>query len=224
MRFCFAFLLSLLLIACHTKPLKPGRTKFTGSIGKPAIIESTQSENPQTPTTQDYEKTRETSLDLPAGSVIQEVAAVAPGETNAARTSIVLAQASRQVVKEAERTRSSIGAAQKDTAREVAARFKAAAPLLFIGIVCLLGAGAFIYFKWPTPGIIAGITGIVLISLYFMLPSITPMTWLFIALGVLASGVVVLLVFYSHNKGELDKNKNGIPDFLERSPKPPNPS
>lgn len=107
------------------------------------------------------------------------------------------------------RTETKLGAAQKDTAREMAAKFANMRPVQWIGILCILGAGAFIYFQWWTPAIIAGGTGIGLIALAH---SIVGNERLILILVLAALAIVA--VFRSYEKGKLD---HLLPSALDKN-------
>jgi hypothetical protein len=113
-----------------------------------------------------------------------------------------------------DRTETSVGGAQKDTVREWAGKAAALQPVMWAGILMMtLVAGALFYFGWWTKAAVAVAVGLGMIVLAQTLPEHGSLI-LFGGLGVF--GLVALLVLYSYYKGQLDKNQNGIPDFLER--------
>ena len=123
----------------------------------------------------------------------------------------------RMTVKD--RTETSIGAAQKDTVREWAAKAANMQPVMWAGVVMMtLVAGVLIYFGWWTKAALAVAVGIGMIVLAQTLPDHGAMIMLG-GLGVFA--LAALLILYAYYKGQLDKNHNGIPDFLEKTPQVP---
>jgi hypothetical protein len=109
------------------------------------------------------------------------------------------------------KTQTSLGAAQKDTARELAAKFADMKPVQWVGLVCLLGAGALAYFGWWTPAMIAGGTGLGLILLAHAIVGNERL--ILILLGAAAA---ILMVFRSYEKGKLD---HILPDSLDKNQK-----
>jgi branched-subunit amino acid transport protein AzlD len=81
-----------------------------------------------------------------------------------------------------------------------------------IGMMTLV-AGAFVYFRWWTKAAMALAIGLGMIVLAQMLPDHGPLIF-FSGFGVFA--VAALLVLYAYHKGQLDKDGNGVPDFLEK--------
>ena len=79
-------------------------------------------------------------------------------------------------------------------------------------------AGVLLYFGWWTKAGVAIAVGLGMIVLAQTLPDYGTLI-LFGGLGVF--GLVALLILYAYHKGLLDKNNNGIPDFLEKDPKVP---
>lgn len=104
------------LTGCGMLPLKPGHATFRSPIG--AQVDVVQSQNPSQPTTQDYERITE-SVPNPQAST---------------------------VTRTTERVKTSIGAAQKDTARDLAARLSSLKWVVWVGVlVFLFGAASLFY-------------------------------------------------------------------------------
>ena len=115
-----------------------------------------------------------------------------------------------------DRTETSIGGAQKDTVREWASKAANMHPVMWAGIAMMtLVAGVLVYFGWWTKAAVAIGVGLGMIVTAQTLPDHGTLILLG-GLGVFA--VVALLVLYAYYKGQLDKNNNGVPDFLERQP------
>ncbi len=122
-------------------------------------------------------------------------------------------------VSPSDRTETTIGAAQKDTARELAAKAASIQPVMWAGILMMtVVAGALAYFGWWTKAGVAVAVGLAMIVLAGTLPAHGTLI-LLAGLGVFA--LAALLVLYAYSKGQLDQNHNGIPDFLERGGKTP---
>jgi hypothetical protein len=113
-----------------------------------------------------------------------------------------------------DRAETSIGGAQRDTLREWSGKTKSMQPVMWAGIAMMtLVAGALGYFGWWTKAGIAVAVGVGMIVLAETLPD-HGATILLGGFGVFA--LIALLVLYAYHKGMLDKNQNGIPDFLEK--------
>jgi hypothetical protein len=113
-----------------------------------------------------------------------------------------------------DRTDTRIGGAQKDIARELAAQAASLQPVMWAGIAMMtLVAGVLAYFGWWTKAVVAVMVGLGMIVLAATLPG-HGTAILLGGLGLFA--LAALLVLYAYYKGQLDKNHNGIPDFLER--------
>jgi hypothetical protein len=112
-----------------------------------------------------------------------------------------------------DRTETTIGAAQKDTVREWAGKAAQMRPVLWAGLVMMtLVAGILVYFGWWTKAGLAAAIGLGMIVLAQALPGHGTLI-VFGGLGVFA--LLALLILYAYHKGRLDRNDNGIPDFLE---------
>ena len=115
-----------------------------------------------------------------------------------------------------DRTETSIGGAQKDTVREWAAKAANMQAVMWAGIAMMtLVAGVLVYFGWWTKAAVAIAVGLGMVVLAQTLPDHGTVILLG-GLGVF--GLVALLVLYAYYKGQLDKNNNGVPDFLEQAP------
>jgi hypothetical protein len=113
-----------------------------------------------------------------------------------------------------DRAETSIGGAQRDTLREWSGKTKSMQPVMWAGIAMMtLVAGALGYFGWWTKAGIAVAVGVGMVVLAETLPD-HGTAILLGGFGVFA--LIALLVLYAYHKGMLDKNQNGIPDFLEK--------
>ena len=195
----------LALAGCTIAPLKGGRAT---TLSKPTQgIEQTvvQSDNPAAVSKQDQETVRTKTYTVPAGSRLVEtrVTADASGApiTNA-QTMIISAP---MVVTEHEETRakSELGAAQKDTSRELSAKLASLKGIVWVGVIVFLFGIASMFYP-PLKAIIGSITtsaastvgGLALI----VLPTVIVGNELLIMGGVAAA---VGLWFLAHRHGQL---------------------
>lgn len=174
-----------------------------------------QPENPSHQATQATALERDTTLIIPAGTEIIE-RQMDQSNHVISSFSYRLPVATTQSVRLRMKNDTAIGAAHRSFAADIAARAKSLRPVQYAGIGLILAAIALLYFKWPTPAIVAGVSGIGLIVLSNVLISHSAL--IAIVLGV---GVVVLLIFYAYDRGALD---DYLPDRLDRKPKPKKPA
>lgn len=179
-----ALLLGLALLAgCSYFPLRPGIGMIKSGPEGGAYVR--QSQNPQAESTQKYERTTET---------------IPPGLTNA-------------TVRITERGETKIGAAQKDTAREVAAKLGSLKSVVWIGIlVFLFGAVSFVY---PPLKIIVGgsVTTSAVITAAGLALIVLPSLVVGHELLILAvAGAIAGVYFFAHRHGTL----KGIVDSFKK--------
>jgi hypothetical protein len=217
-----------LLAGCGTiKPLKPGSAMMRSGLnakGQPEFVsDMKQPENPAQSAAQNFERTTETELAIPALSKIAEVTVTKNdrGEAVTQERVITLAKPTMQKTRVSEKAGTVVGAAQKDMAREIGAKLSS-----LKGIVWL-GAGLFVFglatLAYPplraVIGSVTTSTALMAGGLALMfLPSLVVGNELLILGGV---GLVVGAWFLAHRHGQLrgmiDANKNGIDDPLERT-------
>jgi hypothetical protein len=208
--------LALLATGCATRPLKGGRAVTTH---KPAgVIEQTlvQGENPSQATKQDQESVKVRTYTVPAGSRIEqsEVPAAAasqpassahqPSTMNSQPSSSYILSSPMSVVEREEtRARTELGAAQKDTARELGAKLSSLKGIVWVGVgLFVFGLASLV---WPPlKVIIASVTT----SAALMLGGVALMVLPSLVVGneLLILGVVVLAVgawFLAHRHGQL---------------------
>lgn len=125
LKFLLPLLVLTLLSGCSLMPLRGGYGAIKTSSGAGAFVK--QSQNPQQETSQKFERiTEEIPNGIPLGSVggVSEV----------------------KVLRVTERGETHIGAAQKDTGREIAAKLSSLKGVVIIGVlVFLFGAASFVY-------------------------------------------------------------------------------
>jgi hypothetical protein len=211
--------LALLATGCAAnRPLKGGKAVTTS---KPAgIIEQTlvQGENASQATKQDQESVKVRTYTLPAGSRIEQSPIGAAASQPGAPTSVThqpstinyqpppafIVSAPMPVVEREEtRARTELGAAQKDTARELGARLSSLKGIVWVG------AGLFVFglasLVWPPlKAIIASVTTSVALMLggvaLIVLPTLVVGHELLILGGV---GLAVGAWFLAHRHGQL---------------------
>jgi hypothetical protein len=117
------------------------------------------------------------------------------------------------------RARTELGAAQKDTARELSAKLASLSGIVWVGVVVFLFGLASMFYP-PLQALIGSITTSMMIAAggvaLMILPSLVVGNELLILAGVAA---VVGLYFFAHRHGQLrglvDADKNGVDDRLE---------
>lgn len=209
----FAVMASVgLLCGCAgTAPLKGGKAT---TLSKPTHgIEQTvvQSDNPATVSRQDQETVRTRSYTVPTGSRLESCL------TNGAAVvvSAPMAVAEREEV----RAKTELGAAQKDTARELGAKLASLKGIVWVGVVMFVFGLASIFYP-PLKLLIGSVTTSAAIAAGGL--SLMVLPTLIVGNELLILGGVALAVggwFLAHRHGRLqgfvDANKNGIDDRLE---------
>lgn len=197
----------LALVGCMTQPLKGGKATTTR---KPAGIEQTvvQSDNPAAMSRQDQETVRTRSYTVPAGSRLESSA------TNGA--AVVVSAPMPVVEREETRAKTELGAAQKDTARELGAKLASLKGIVWVGVAMFAFGLASIFYP-PLKLLIGSVTTSAAIFVgglaLMILPTLVVGNELLILGGV---GVAVGGWFLAHRHGKLqgfvDANKDGIDD------------
>ena len=197
----------LALAGCTMAPLKGGRAT---TLSKPAqgIEQSvTQGENPAQASRQDQETVRTKTYTVPAGSRLVSSNAEA-----------VVVSAPMQVVEHEEtRAKTELGAAQKDTARELSAKLASLKGIVWVGVVMFLFGLASMFYP-PLQAIICSVTRSIAITAggvaLMILPSLIVGNEVLILAGVAAA---VGLWFFAHRHGQL----RGLVDAAEAAIAPP---
>ena len=207
----------LALAGCSIGPLKGGKATTAGNI----VQSVTQGDNPAAVSKQDQETIRTKSYTVPAGSRLVETHVVADGGgalvTNA--SSLLISAPMPVTEHESTRATTELGAAQKDTARELSAKLASLKGIVWVGVVVFLFGLASMFYP-PLQLIIGSVTTSLMITAggvaLMILPSLVVGNELLILAGVAAA---VGLWFLAHRHGQLrglvDANKNGIDDRLE---------
>ncbi len=186
-----------LLCGCNLAPLKGGRASTSGVIGQTVV----QGDNPAQASRQDQETVKTRSYTVPAGSRLES-----------ASNQVVVVSAPMPVVEHEEtRAKTELGAAQKDTARELSAKLASLKGIVWVGVAMFLFGLASIFYP-PLQVIIGSVTTSVAILAggiaLMVLPSLIVGNELLI-LGAVAAAVG--LWFFAHRHGQLrglaDANK-----------------
>ena len=203
----FAVIASLgLLCGCASPaPLKGGKAT---TLSKPAHgIEQTvvQSENPAAVSRQDQEVLKVKTYTVPAGSRLEEsrVTATDVGAPVTNVQTVVVSAAMPVVEREETRAKTELGAAQKDTARELGAKLASLKGIVWVGVAMFVfGLGSMFY--PPLKLLIGSVTTSVAILVggiaLMFLPSLIVGNELLLLCGVGASVGVWL---FGHRHGRL---------------------
>jgi hypothetical protein len=213
----FAIGAMLFTAGCTMAPLKGGKATTSQTSGR---IEQTvaQGENPAQVSRQDQETVKTKSYTVPAGSRLVE-ARVTANEAGALVTNMqaVVVSAPMPVVEHEEtRAKTELGAAQKDTARELSAKLASLKGIVWVGVAMFLFGLASMFYP-PLQAIIGSVTtsaailagGIALM----VLPSLVVGNELLILGGVAAA---VGVWFFAHRHGQL----RGLVDAAEAAVAP----
>lgn len=218
---CMVVWFLLVVAGCVSRPLKGGRavtsSRPIGGVEQTIV----QGENPAQVTKQDQETVKVRSYTLPAGSRMEE-ARVERSAAGAPVTNVhAVVVAAPMPVQEREETRAKteLGAAQKDTAREVGAKLASLKGVVWVGVGLFLFGLATLFYP-PLKLIIGSVTtsaAMVLGGVALMvLPSLIVGNELLILGGV---GAIVGGWFLAHRHGQLrgviDAGKTGVADPVE---------
>lgn len=216
----FGFMLAL--AGCTmVKPLKPGTARIQSGGGTNGVggfvSEIKQPENPAQSATQNFERTTETELPLASGTKVTEKVSApdSAGRPVVTEKAIVLAQPTVQKTRTTEKAGTVLGAAQKDTAREMGAKLASLKGIVWVGLG-LFVFGLVSLFYPPLRAIVGSVTtsvGILAGGVALMvLPSLIVGNELLILGGVALS---VGAWFLAHRHGELRGTLNAKSDGAE---------
>ena len=215
----------MILVSCGTAPLKGGKAT---TINKPAgVIEQTviQSENPAQVSKQTQETVKTKTYTVPAGSSMVEthvapspVAGAAP-LTNA--TALVISAPMAVVEHDETHAATELGAAQKDTARELSAKLASLKGIVWVGVALFLFGLATLFYP-PLKLLVGSVTtscAIVGGGLALMiLPSMIVGNELLI-MGCVVGAVAVW--FFAHRHGQLRGLVDAVGDMQNHPVKTP---
>ena len=174
---------------CAIAPLKGGHATTSGTIGQTVV----QGDNPAQISRQDQETVRTKSYTVPAGSRLLSSNAEA----------VVLSASMPVLEHEETRAKTELGAAQKDTARELSAKLASLKGIVWVGVVMFLFGLASLFYP-PLKLIISSVTTSISILVggiaLMILPSLIVGNELLILGGVAAA---VGVWFFAHRHGQL---------------------
>ncbi len=195
----------IMLSGCAMAPLKGGHAttlnKPSGGIEQSVV----QGDNPAQVSRQDQETVRTKSYTVPAGSRMVEthVVADAGGASATNATALVISAPMPVVEHEETRAKTELGAAQKDTARELSAKLASLKGIVWVGVVMFLFGLASMFYP-PLQVIIGSVTTSIAITAggvaLMVLPSLVVGNELLILGGVAAA---VGVWFFAHRHGQL---------------------
>ena len=205
MKKTIAIISALALAGCTMAPLKGGRATTLSKSTRGIEQTVTQGDNPAQPSRQDQETVRTKTYTVPAGSRIED-ARVTANDAGAMVTNLqaVVVSAPMPVVEHEEtRAKTELGAAQKDTARELSAKLASLKGIVWVGLALFLFGLATLFYP-PLKLLIGSVTtsaaicagGIALM----ILPTLIVGNELLILAGVAAA---VGLWFLAHRHGQL---------------------
>ena len=211
----------LALTGCSIAPLKGGKattlSKPTQGIEQSVV----QGENPAAASRQDQETVRTKTYTVPAGSrMVETHVTTDAGGAPATNVSALVISAPMAVTEHEEtRAKTELGAAQKDTARELSAKLASLKGIVWVGVAVFLFGLATMFYP-PLKLIIGSITTSAAITVgglaLIVLPTVIVGNEILIMGGVAAA---VGLWFLAHRHGQLrglvDANKTRMDDRLE---------
>jgi len=216
------FCLALTFTGCtNVKPLKGGKattlSKPTQGIEQSVV----QSDNPAAVSRQDQETVRVKTYTLPVGSRLEEtrVVADAAGALMTNLHAMVISAPMPVTEREETRAQTELGAAQKDSARELAAKLTNLKGIVWVGVAMFVFGLASIFYP-PLKLLIGSVTTSAAITIgglaLMVLPTLIVGNELLILCGV---GVAVGGWFLAHRHGRLqgfiDANNDGVDDRLQ---------
>jgi hypothetical protein len=216
-----AMLALTLFVGCtSTAPLKGGRATTSQAAGG-TLQTLAQGENPAAVSRQDQETVRVKAYTVPAGSRLEDLR-VKAGETGALMTNVaaVVVSAPMPVVEREEtRAKTELGAAQKDTARELGAKLASLKGIVWVGVAMFVFGLASIFYP-PLKLLIGSVTTSAAICAGGLALMVLPT--LVVGNELLILGAVALAVggwFLAHRYGRLrgfvDANKDGVDDRVD---------
>ena len=194
----------LAFTGCTIAPLKGGKATTSQSGGR--IEQSVvQSDNPAAVSKQDQETVRTKTYTVPAGSRLVEtrVTADAGGAPVTNAQTMIISAPMPVTEHEETRAKSELGAAQKDSARELSAKLASLKGIVWVGVIVFLFGLATMFYP-PLKAIIGSITTSAAVTVgglaLIVLPTVIVGNELLIMAGVAAA---VGLWFLAHRHGQL---------------------
>ena len=223
MKWVFLIWLPLAIAGCTSmKPLKGGEA-VTLSRPTQGIEQSVvQSDNPAAVSRQNQETVRVKTYTVPVGSRLEESRVVADSAGSLMTNLHALVISAPMPVTEREETRAAteLGAAQKDSARELGAKLASLKGIVWVGVALFVFGLASMFYP-PLKLLIGSVTTSAAITIGGLALMVLPT--LIVGNELLILGGVAVAVggwFLAHRHGRLqgfvDANKNGVDDRLEK--------
>lgn len=217
-------LLSVLALAgCTMMPLKGGKATTLNKHAQGIEQSVVQGDNPAQVTRQDQETVRTRSYTVPAGSRLEEshVTATDIGVTVTNMQAVVVSAPMPVIEREETRAKTELGAAQKDTARELGAKLSSLKGIVWVGVAMFLFGLASMFYP-PLKLIIGSVTTSVAITAggvaLIFLPTLVVGNELWILAGVASA---VGLWFFAHRhgtlRGQLDATTNAVDQLNQKT-------
>jgi hypothetical protein len=203
-----------------TAPLKGGKAATATRPGRGVEQSVVQGDNPAQVSRQDQETVKTRSYTVPAGSRMEEVKVVMANEAGAPVTNVqaVVVSAPMPVVEREEaRAKTELGAAQKDTARELTAKLASMKGIVWVG-VAMFAFGVASLFHPPLKLLIGSVTTSVAVTVGGLALMVLPT--LIVGNELLILGGVAVAVggwFLAHRHGQL----RGLVDAAMAAVDPP---
>ena len=200
-----AAMVLLMVSGCTIAPLKGGKASTVSKSAQGIEQSVVQGDNPAQASRQDQETVRTKSYTVPTGSRMVETRVMADADGAPVTNSQVLLVSAPMAVTEHETTRATteLGAAQKDTARELSAKLASLKGIVWVGVVVFLFGLATMFYP-PLKLIIGSVTTSAAITVgglaLMVLPTLVVGNELLILLGV---GAAVGVWFFAHRHGQL---------------------
>ena len=197
--------ITLLFSGCAMAPLKGGHASTVSKSTQGIEQSVVQGDNPAAASRQDQETVRTKTYTVPAGSRLVEshVTADAGGALVTNASSLLISAPMSVVEHEETRAKTELGAAQKDTARELSAKLASLKGIVWVGVAMFLFGLASIFYP-PLKLIIGSITTSAAITVgglaLIVLPTVIVGNEMLIMGGVAAA---VGLWFLAHRHGQL---------------------
>ena len=195
----------LMVSGCTIAPLKGGHASTVSKSTQGIEQSVVQGDNPAQASRQNQETVRTKSYTVPTGSRLVETRVSADTSGAPATNATALVISAPMAVTEHEETRATteLGAAQKDTARELSAKLASLKGIVWVGVAMFLFGLASVFYP-PLKLIIGSVTTSVAILVggiaLMVLPSLIVGNELLILGGV---GAAVGLWFFAHRHGQL---------------------
>jgi len=200
-----AAIVLLMVSGCAIAPLKGGKASTVSKSAQGIEQSVVQGDNPAQASRQDQETVRTKSYTVPTGSRLIEthVTSDAGGASVTNVSALVISAPMAVTEHEETRAKTELGAAQKDTARELSAKLASLKGIVWVGVVVFLFGLATMFYP-PLKLIIGSVTTSAAITVgglaLIVLPTVIVGNELLIMGGVAAS---VGLWFLAHRHGQL---------------------